>query len=79
MALSRDNHMCQHCLKEGKVTTADVVHHIIYVEHDLKKALTLDNLVCLCHAHHNGIHKDDDKRNKKKTKGNDRNIRVVRI
>lgn len=79
MALSRDDHMCQHCLRGKEITSADVVHHIVYVEQDFSLALTLENLICLCHYHHNLIHKDDHKRNRKKEAQAKRNIKIIQI
>lgn len=61
MALNRDNHLCQMCLRKGKVTTADLVHHIIYVKSNFSKALDLDNLMCVCSKCHNKIHARDEK------------------
>ncbi len=62
MALSRDDYLCQHCFDEGVFKQADLVHHIVYVENDFNKALSLENLVSLCHACHNEVHKNDNKR-----------------
>lgn len=61
LALKRDNYLCVECLKAKRIRKADVVHHIIEVKDDFTKALTLDNLESLCHAHHNGIHKTGEK------------------
>ena len=47
IALDRDNHLCQMCLREDIVTDANIVHHIIYVDEDFNKALELDNLMSL--------------------------------
>ncbi|MFC6292506.1 HNH endonuclease [Macrococcus epidermidis] len=69
VALERDDHLCQHCLeKYDEMTPADVVHHIVYVEHDIQKALDIDNLVSLCHHCHNKIHGEDEKRKSVKSK-----------
>lgn len=56
MALERDNYLCQECFQNKRLTKADVVHHIIEVRDDFTKALELDNLVSICHKHHNRIH-----------------------
>ena len=57
MALSRDHGLCQHCLRDGQVTTADVVHHMIEVKSNWYLRLSLSNLISLCNAHHNLVHK----------------------
>lgn len=54
-ALVRDKGLCQHCIKENKITMADMVHHIIPIKDDWSKRLDLDNLVSLCHTCHNKI------------------------
>jgi|SRR5690625_146553 len=59
VALERDNHLCIWCKDNGKLKQADVVHHIIEVEDDWDKRLTLDNLVSLCHRCHNRHHKSN--------------------
>ncbi|WP_212925341.1 HNH endonuclease [Oceanobacillus sp. J11TS1] len=55
LALIRDNHLCQRCLKEKKITKAQVVHHIVELLVDWSKRLDLDNLESLCHSCHNRI------------------------
>lgn len=57
VALSRDNGLCQHCLKSGQIATADVVHHMIEVKINWYLRLSLVNLISLCNAHHNLVHK----------------------
>jgi 5-methylcytosine-specific restriction enzyme A len=52
-ALMRDNYLCQDCLKEKRITPADVVDHIVPVKVDWSKRLSLDNLQSLCHRCHN--------------------------
>lgn len=53
VALTRDHYLCQHCLRENRITPADVVDHIVPVRVDWSKRLSLDNLQSLCHACHN--------------------------
>lgn len=55
VALLRDNYLCQHCLKEKKITKADMVHHIVEVKKDWSKRLELSNLKSLCHSCHSKI------------------------
>lgn len=56
VALARDNYLCQECLKEGRLTVSNTVHHIIEIKTDWSKRLDLDNLVTLCEYHHNKMH-----------------------
>lgn len=56
LALIRDNYLCQKCLKENKITTADMVHHIRSLEDYPELALVLENLESLCNACHNMEH-----------------------
>ena len=57
MALARDHGLCQHCLKEGKVTAADVVHHKIPIKVNWLLRLVLSNLISLCNSCHQKEHK----------------------
>nr|WP_241960069.1 HNH endonuclease signature motif containing protein [Staphylococcus xylosus] len=78
MALNRDNHLCQMCIRKGVFTPADLVHHIIYVKSDFSKALDLDNLMCVCSKCHNKIHSEDEEKvfvNANHTK----NIRTIKL
>lgn len=53
---SKYNNMCLMCLlEEGKINVADVTHHIIPIRKDFGKRLQEDNLITLCHNHHNRI------------------------
>lgn len=53
--------LCERCLKQGKITPAEVVHHKIYLNgqniHDPKVSLSFDNLEALCWEHHEQEHK----------------------
>lgn len=55
-ALIRDHYLCQECLKEKKLTVADMVHHIIELLDNWDLGLTLSNLMSLCYRCHNKIH-----------------------
>lgn len=55
--------LCQDCLKNGKVTPMEEVHHIespfkrgLSQEEKEKRAYSLDNLVCLCKQCHINRH-----------------------
>lgn len=51
-ALMRDHGLCQHCLKEKRITPADMVHHKKPVRTHWHLRLVLSNLVSLCNACH---------------------------
>ena len=62
--LRSTNGLCEECLKEGIVTSARCVHHIVPIEtartKDEMKRLAFDphNLMALCFACHARIHKE---------------------
>lgn len=60
------NYECQECKKEGGVGRADVVHHIKHLRSHPELALREDNLVCLCHYHHELEHPEKFNRARKK-------------
>ncbi|MFS1513428.1 HNH endonuclease [Chengkuizengella sp. SCS-71B] len=49
----RDRHLCQHCLKQKKITRSDMVDHITPIKEDWSLRLDLINLQSLCHSCHN--------------------------
>ena len=54
---ARDNHECQVCKSEGKVTLKElIVHHIKPLEFYPDSKLDDDNLITVCQACHNRIH-----------------------
>lgn len=59
-ALTRDAHLCQHCLRKGEITPAVMVHHITELTpanvNDPNVATNLDNLVSLCDRCHKKVH-----------------------
>ena len=55
-ALIRDHYLCQDCLKEGRITQADTVHHRVEISKDWSKRLDIDNLISLCASCHNAHH-----------------------
>src|SRR5690625_1690206 len=57
LALVRDSYMCQRCLRNKRVTKANVVHHIKELRDYPDLALELDNLESLCHSCHTRHHK----------------------
>ena len=46
------NPICKWCEEEGRVTTGQIVDHIIEIK-DGGETLSLDNLQTLCQVHHN--------------------------
>lgn len=54
--LSRDNYLCQECLRQGRITRADTVHHLVEIKENWSKRLKMDNLVSLCAECHNKAH-----------------------
>lgn len=60
LALSRDNFLCQDCLNNGYITSAEEVHHIIELTpeniNDPSITTGLNNLVSLCHVCHTKRH-----------------------
>ena len=60
-ALVRDNYLCQECLKQGRITKANTVHHKASIKEDWSKRLQPDNLVSLCADCHNRLHAGESK------------------
>ena len=56
MALHRDNHLCQNCLRNNKITTANTVHHIQATSDNPDLSLDLTNLESLCRNCHDAMH-----------------------
>ncbi|RXI58977.1 HNH endonuclease [Clostridium tetani] len=56
LRLTIDNGLCQQCLKDKKITLADVVHHKVELKDDWSKRVDVDNLLSLCHKCHNTVH-----------------------
>ena len=57
-ALARDGFLCQSCLRDGRLTGANTVHHIKPLELFPALALTLENLESICVTCHNKAHPD---------------------
>ncbi len=56
--LRRDGYQCQICKRYGRLTEAELVHHIIEYEDDPSLGLVDSNLVSLCRKCHNKVHGD---------------------
>lgn len=54
-ALIRDKGLCQHCLRKGKITMSDMVHHIVEIRIDWSMRLVLGNLISLCDSCHSKV------------------------
>ena len=54
------NHLCERCLKAGRIISADIVHHKVYMNentvNDPALAYGFDNLEALCLDCHNKEH-----------------------
>jgi len=48
--------LCEVCILEGRVTTTEVIHHIIPIDIDPKLAYEYSNLMAICHECHGKIH-----------------------
>ena len=66
--MSRDARLCQDCLKQGRITMAEEVHHVIPITKDNIKdpeiTLNPDNLISLCRECHKLRHGAHDRRYK---------------
>lgn len=56
-AFSRDNGLCQLCLKAGRYTEATIAHHIQDVIGHPELKYNLDNIMSVCRPCHEEIHK----------------------
>jgi 5-methylcytosine-specific restriction enzyme A len=61
-ALARDHYLCQHCLRDNRITRAVIVDHIVPISVDWSKRLSLDNTQSLCHPCHNRKTAEDKRR-----------------
>lgn len=56
--------LCERCLKAGKITAGEIVHHKIYLNenniNDPRISLNFDNLELLCRECHAKEHKKDE-------------------
>ncbi|MBI9014366.1 MAG: HNH endonuclease [Clostridiales bacterium] len=54
--LIRDNYLCQNCIKDNIIKSAEIVHHIVEIKDDWSKRLSISNCKSLCLKCHNSIH-----------------------
>lgn len=58
--------LCERCLKEGRITPAEIVHHKVYLTpqniKDPRISLSFKNLEALCWSHHEEEHKGKHRR-----------------
>lgn len=62
--LIRDHYLCQECLKNQRITKAEIVDHIIPLTIDWSLSLSLNNLQSLCQSCHNRKTAEDKKKYK---------------
>lgn len=71
--LKEQKEECQECLKRGKVTRANTVHHVQFVDKHPELALSkfyihkgkqYRNLICVCPDCHNKLHPEKHKQKK---------------
>ena len=59
-AWARDHGLCQECMARGRITPAEIVHHIVELPpsnvDDPDIATNVDNLVCVCRECHSRVH-----------------------
>lgn len=83
VALSRDLHQCQDCLREwlagarDRVNDAELVHHIIPRKQRPDLALDLSNLTSLCAKHHEARH--PERRYPRQASARPEGVRVIKI
>ncbi|MGW9126265.1 HNH endonuclease [Paenibacillus chitinolyticus] len=76
-ALIRDHYLCRPCLRNERLTSAEIVHHIKELERYPELGLTLDNLESVCASCHNKLHPEKGKGNKPELKK--RKVRVIEV
>jgi len=54
--LSRDNYLCQECLKNKELNPGNLVHHIIPIKIDYSRRLDEANCITVCNSCHEKIH-----------------------
>lgn len=77
VVLIRDHYLCQPCLRLGRITTANTVHHIKPLEDHPELALDEDNLESICPVCHNKEHPEKG-RGKKNEAQPRRRVTVVK-
>lgn len=68
VVLKRDNHLCQECLRHGRLTRATMVHHKQHYRTHKSLAYDADNLESLCASCHNREHPERNRKSKKRVK-----------
>lgn len=62
--INLDNSICVVCLaREGSITIAETVHHIVELKEDYSKRCSKDNLISVCNSCHKKIHDSYNKGN----------------
>ena len=55
--MARDNHLCQWCLRDNRLASADLVHHIKHLYKFPELGLDTENLISLCEICHGKAHR----------------------
>ncbi|OIK13582.1 endonuclease [Bacillus sp. MUM 116] len=76
IVLIRDTYLCQECLRKGKITAANTVHHIKHLEEYPDLALDIDNLETICRPCHNNEHPEKAYTKKEKQQ---RKINAIKV
>jgi 5-methylcytosine-specific restriction protein A len=74
--LARDNHLCQVCIRKGRLTPANTVHHIEHLQDNPDRALDESNLISICATCHNQLHPEKGQGKPKEQRK--RKVRVIR-
>ena len=68
LCIRRAGGLCERCLKEGKITPAEIVHHVTQITkkniNDPGITLNLDNIQALCRDCHAAVHTNSLKRDR---------------
>lgn len=59
LKLSHDP-LCEWCAKQDRVTSAEVVDHVVPIRDDPDRRLDYSNLQSLCAEHHNSLKQQED-------------------
>ncbi|WP_339326461.1 HNH endonuclease [Clostridium perfringens] len=63
---ARDNGLCLLCLDNNLITPMNTVHHITELKEDWNERFNRENLICICEACHQKIHKEYKVNNERK-------------
>jgi 5-methylcytosine-specific restriction protein A len=78
IVLIRDHRLCQPCLRAGRLTPANTVHHIQPLEERPDLALDIGNLESICPACHNKEHPEKGGGKPKEQQRKKRKIKFIK-